>query len=261
MIQEDPVTFPQTQTPSWAGPATPQQPAAPAGPPIAQSQEVEEATFGGSGMSAPFLNIGPATRTRPAYTQPGQPLGGIIVRIQNVHAHKRGAYDQVTGKYAREPQYYKKGPNAGKPIMQFKLTLQTDLRDPAIEGDTGLRAFELTGMDEFWKPAVPANCRKRAARLAVEAAGAKSLAVGGQLLIAWTAQVDIPGAEQPSTNWVMQYTPPGSFATFESAPPAAVAPAPVQQPAQAAPVAQAPAQPAWAVQAQPAAPATPSWAK
>ena len=255
------MTYPQPQTPTWAN-----QPAA-AGPAVAPSRDAEEATFGGDGGGgAPFLNIGPATSKRAAYSAPGQPLGGIITRIQEVHAHKRGAYDAATGKYGREPQYYKKGPKAGQPIMQFKLTLQTDLRDPSLENDTGLRAFELTGMDAFWEKNVSHVCRKRAARLAVEASGAKSLQVGGQLLITYTGTVSVPGLEQDPINWAMQYTPPGSFASFETPPAEApqVVPA-FQQPAppvQAVPP-QAPTQPVWS---QPAAPApapaaVPSWAQ
>ena len=111
--------------------------------------------------------------------------------------------------------------------------------------------------------------RKRAARLAVEAAHAKSLTVGGRLAITYTHLVDLPGTEQPAINWAMQYTPPGSFATFESAPADAPAANPFaaqpQPTAPAAPVA-APAvpaqavQPAWTPQAAPvqqAAPALP----
>jgi len=222
--------------PSWAGPGQPQQ--APAGAPQpvkAQSQDAEEATFGGGEMSAPFLKIGPATSKRPAYTQPGEPRGGTIVRIQEVHAHKRGAYDQATKKYGREPMYYKNGPKTGQPIMQWKLTLQTDLRDPEIEGDTGLRALELEGMDAHWQPVVPFNCKKRAARLAVEAAGAKGLQLGGQFYIAYTRTVPTQGLEIDPIDWAAQYIPPGQFASFETAPVEQQAPqqAPAQQPQQA----------------------------
>ena len=103
--------------------------------------------------------------------------------------------------------------------------------------------------------------------------GAKNLQVGRQLLITYTGTVPLPGMEQDAINWAMQYTPPGSFATFESAPADAPAANPFaaqpQPTAPAAPVA-APAvpaqavQPAWTPQAAPvqqAAPALPSWAQ
>jgi hypothetical protein len=199
--------------------------------------DVDELELGGDdAFGAPFLKIGPATRKRPAHTAPGQWKGGRIVRIRKVQATKLGKYDPVTEKYERIPQFYKKGPKAGQPIEDFRLTLQTDERDPAIDGDDGLRTYDLSGFDQYWLSSVPFDCGKRAARLAVERAGAKTLQVGGDFFIAWRRQVDLPGIENPATDLVAHYVPPGNSVNLAAE---AAEAAPVQSVQQPVPTQQA----------------------
>lgn len=236
--QYAPQGYAAPQAPPWAGAPAPAQV-------VAATVQHDEIEMGGEGGPyAPFLKIGPETLNRPAYTAPNQFVGGQIVALMEVHAHKRGAYDPATKKYKRDPMYYKTGKKAGQPIMDIRVIVQTDQRDPSDPADQGLRTMDLDGQDRHWEPTAPFNCKRRAARLAVQAAGAKGLAKGGLIYLAWTHKVPVQGVEQPAINWVAQYTPPGqhiSFATTAAPAPEQVAAQPVAQAVQ-----QAPAQPGWA---------------
>lgn len=170
---------------------------------------------GGDGPSAPFLKIGPAYFDRPEWTQPNQFKGGRIVALRPVQAYKLGPVDRATGKRERIPQVYQSGRKAGQPIWDALVVLQTQERDPMIEGDDGLRQIQLDGFDRYWEATADADCRKRAARLAVTAAGATGLEVGGELYLAWVKQV--PTGANPATHWVARYVPPGQSFQFDGA--------------------------------------------
>lgn len=187
--------------------------------------DVNDFLMGGDdGPSAPFLKIGPAYFDRPAHTQPNEFKGGRIVALRPVQAYKLGPKDPQTGKATRIQQFYQSGKKAGQPIWDALVILQTNERDPEIEGDDGTRQVQLDGFDRYWEATADADCRKRAARLAVTAAGARGLEVGGELYLAWVKQV--PTGSMPATHWVARYVPPGQSFQFEQ---------PQQAPTQQAP--------------------------
>jgi hypothetical protein len=179
--------------------------------------DVNDVLMGGNdGPSAPFLKMGPATASRPQHTAPGEWKGGRIVALRPVQAHKLGAPDRQTGKPTRIPQVLRFGPEGrGNRSGIVLLILQTTERDPQIEGDDGLRQIQLSGFDRYWEATADFDCTKRAARLAVTAAGATGIEVGGEYFQAWTHQVPITGASQPAIHWVARYVPPGQSFTFE----------------------------------------------
>ena len=65
----------------------------------------------------------------------------------------------------------------GKPRMQLVITLQTDERDPEIEGDTGIRRVFVTGT---------AVAQGGGMKGAFQRAGIRDLPVGGKLTIKYT---------------------------------------------------------------------------
>lgn len=181
----------------------------------------------GDGPSAPFLKMGPAYFDRPQHTAPGEWKGGRIVAMHPVQAYKLGPKDPQTGKPTRILQTHQSGKKAGQPIWDALVILQTTEHDPTIEGgDDGLRQIQLDGFDRYWEATADADCRKRAARLAVTAAGARGLEVGGELYLAWMKQV--PTGSMPATHWVAKYVPPGQSFQFDGQQPPAPAPAVAQ---------------------------------
>ena len=64
--------------------------------------------------------------------------------------------------------------NTGEPMMQLRVVLQTDERDPSITDDDGQRALYLKGESQ------------KAVRDAVREAGARSIDVGGTLTLKYT---------------------------------------------------------------------------
>lgn len=126
----------------------------------------------------------------------------------------------------------------GSPIWQVRIDVQTDVRDPAIQHDDGIRALHVRAGSEM----------RRAIQEAVRAAGARELLVGAFI------GVQLVGTEQsgpvPAPNdkklYQSVYRPPnpGSQMLMASQP-AQQAP-PAQWNGQAPYVAQQAAQPQWA---------------
>lgn len=65
-------------------------------------------------------------------TQPGAWIAGHVVDMKEV---------QATNYQTKQPEFW----DNGDPKMQYRVTLQTDLRDPADQSDTGLRDVYLDG--------------------------------------------------------------------------------------------------------------------
>ncbi|TDE20855.1 hypothetical protein E1295_47015, partial [Nonomuraea mesophila] len=108
----------------------------------------------------------------------------------------------------------------GKPMMQLVVTLQTDLRDPEMHDDSGLRKLYVKGN------------MLAAIRTAVRAAGAKGLEPGGTLTVTYVSDGEQKKAGK---------NPPKIYTAVYVAPAAAAANAFVQG-GQPGPIAQMPQQ-------------------
>ncbi|WNM67548.1 hypothetical protein SEA_SHADOW1_70 [Mycobacterium phage Shadow1] len=97
----------------------------------------------------------------------------------------------------------------GSPRMQLVVTVQTDLNDPEVEDDDGLRRLFVKGE------------MRKAVQKAVIAAGAKGLDVGGQLFVTYIGDGEKKGNLSAPKLYRAEYIKPAAGA----APAAAAAPA------------------------------------
>lgn len=89
----------------------------------------------------------------------------------------------------------------GKPRMQLVVTVQTDLRDPEIADDDGLRKFYVKAK------------LQDAVRQAVRASGARGLEIGGTLAITYTGDGEQKNrAFNPPKLYSARYTAPAQAA-------------------------------------------------
>lgn len=164
----------------------------------------------------------------PIGTQPGAAFVGTVIDM----------VEEQKTKYNQDPTAPKVLDtwDNGDPKMQYKVTLQTELRES--EHDDGKRALYLDGSRKVRDNGTMS--RLCAVLEAVKAAtGSTELKRGGTLAIQWASGIGHAGDPR---SYVAQYTPPA----MNLATPAAAPAAPVQaQPAFAAPVQQAPPVSAW----------------
>lgn len=131
--------------------------------------------MGGGGRSAKFANI-------------GDKIDGEIIRTEVTQQT-----DLATG----EPKTWKDG----NPMMQLVVTLQTDQHED--DEDDGVRRLFAKGSGRNSKTAVGAI------RAAVQAAGAKTLEVGGRLQMAYTGDgVPSTAGFNPPKEYAARYQPP-----------------------------------------------------
>lgn len=131
----------------------------------------------------------------------------------------------------------------GQPIWQVRFDLQTDVRDPSIQGDDGIRAIYVRAGSEL----------RRVIAEAVRAAGAKEILINGFLGVQFIGEEE-SGAGNPKKLYAAVYRPPNPGSQMLMGADHAAqnvqngaAPVVYQQPAQM------PAQPAqWQPPAQPA---------
>lgn len=167
------------------------------------------------GTSVPTLKMGKK------HVPQGTMRGGRIVGEPQSY--------QVRDFKTQELKFY---PKSGDPIMGLWVDVQTDERDPSIDGDTGARRMYVEKKRQL-----------DAVRDAVRAVGAPGLAAGGELWMAWTGEEQVPNAVDPALTWEAQYKPPavpvpGTAPTTATAPPV-----PTQQPAPIATATTTPAAP------------------
>lgn len=119
------------------------------------------------------------------------PTIGSTVKGTVVGSEVQQQMDFDTGK----PKFF----DDGKPMMQAVVTLQTDERDPTIDGDEGLRRVFVRGQ------------MTAAVREALRAASAR-LEVGGTLAVQFTAEKPNPDKphRKPAKQYVAQYAPPAA---------------------------------------------------
>lgn len=116
----------------------------------------------------------------------------------------------------------------GQPKWMYRITLQTDVRDPGDPYDDGIRNIYVKWMS------------LKAVQNAVKSSGARSIEMGGILSLTFSGVGQKkPGMPQPPKEWVAQYLPPqGDFMDNGSSAPAPVPTSPVTytQPTQPVPV-------------------------
>jgi hypothetical protein len=103
------------------------------------------------------------------FPTPGTTIGGRITEPPQLEQQR----DIKSG----EKKFWKDG----DPMMQLVVTVQTDQRDPAIEGDDGKRRIFVKGQ------------MKNAVADAVREAGARGLEVGGTLWVRFTHELPASG--------------------------------------------------------------------
>lgn len=109
---------------------------------------------------------------------------------------------QQTDMVTKEPKFFKNG----DPMKQVVIRLQTDERDPAIEGDDGQRVLYIKG----------ANIKRL--REAIRATGAKGIEVGGTLAQTYTAD-ELPQGGLPQGAKIYQFHYARPVSTLEDAEP------------------------------------------
>lgn len=161
------------------------------------------------------------------FLSPGDTVGGRIIAPPRSH-HEREFDRNNPGKGA--PKYFP----SGDPIYGITIDVQTNLRDPSIDGDTGIRRIYVEG-----------KRLKDTVRDAVYASGSQKLEVGGELHVTFTGHgvPSTPGINAPK-EYEARYLPPGQAAVFgqqQTPAPQAAQPAVQQAPPPAQPVTAAPA--------------------
>lgn len=169
------------------------------------------------------------------FDQPGTTIGGVIAALPRAFQER-----EFNIQTQRSDGPGKTFPS-GDPIMGVAIDVQTNLRDPSIQNDDGIRTIYVQG-----------KRLKDAVRDAVRQAGAQRLEVGAEIWVTFTGlgQAAGPGVNPPK-EYAVRYVPGGQAALGlgqQAAPVQQVAQQPVQQQ-----VAQQPAQQAYAppVQQQP----------
>jgi hypothetical protein len=176
-----------------------------------------------SGGGNPSFSFGPQG------SQPGASVTGTVVDLAEVQQRN---FD------TKEPETW----DNGDPKMQIRLTLQTELRDPNIPNDTGIRDVYLRGRKRPHDNGAKSTIC--AALDAVRAAtGDTKMARGARFAIQWVSGMGFSGDPR---NYQASYAPPALDLGGQQS--AAQAPAQVQAqqapPAWAQPVQQQPVQPA-----------------
>lgn len=208
----------------WAQPPAPQQ-----APPQPVQQDGGDFDLGGGG--------GVSFSFGPQGAQPGAVVSGVVVDMKEV---------QATSYETRKPEFW----DDGSPKMQYRVTLQTDLRNPAEANDNGRRDVYLDGRRR-------ANDNGTMSKLCAvltavkQVTGGTSLQRGGKLTLQWVSGMGFSGDPRNYQAWyeapAMQLGAPPAAPAPQQAPP--VQQAPVQQPYAASPP--PPAQPQWAAPSAP----------
>lgn len=172
---------------------------------------------GGGGKSFSFGSQG---------SQPGTSVTGTVIDVREV---------QETNYDTKKPEFW----DNGDPKMQIKVSLQTDLRDPANPTDDGVRDVYLSGYRKA-HPTTGTSGTLWAVLEAVRATtGGTSMAYGGRLTLQWVSGMGFTGDPR---HYVAKYELPTVDLAGGQA-------APAVQPQQAAP--QGYAQQAYAQQVAP----------
>jgi hypothetical protein len=134
-------------------------------------------------------NWAPSLRIGPNHLPAGQWVGGKIVWFDD-------APETFEGKALTYP--------SGDPIYYTWINVQTDERNPEFEDDEGVRRLHFEGVDKrrTKRGEEPYVSKKRAARFAIQDAGADDLEIGGEIYVRWTEKIG------RATNWEVVYRTP-----------------------------------------------------
>lgn len=187
----------------------------PIGQPYGQAPQTDSFSLGGEGGNS--FSFGPQG------SQPGASITGTVLDMKEV---QRTNYD------TKKPEFW----DNGDPKMQYRVTLQTQLRDPANPHDDGKRDLYLDGRR---KPNDNGTKSRLYAVLEAvrEATGGQNLQRGGTLTVTWVSGMGFSGDPR---NYEATYVPPAMNLGGQ--------PAPTVQPVQQ--VQQQAAPPQWAQPAQ-----------
>ena len=172
--------------------------------------QASQSNGGGNANAANEFLLGSTTKAA-SFDHVGTVVSGVITEPPELR--------QQTDMKDGSPKFWPDG----KPMLQLYVLIQTEDRDPAVEGDDGIRALY-----------IKANMQKAVAD-AVRTAKATGLDVGGQLAIKFMSEgVPTQKGWNPPKNYAAAYKPPAKSAdTFLAETPAQpVAQQPAQQVAQ-----------------------------
>lgn len=156
----------------------------------------------------------------PQGSQPGATITGVVLDMKEV---------QRTNFDTKKPEFW----DNGDPKMQYRVTLQTELRDPERPHDDGKRDLYLDGRR---KPNDNGTKSRLCAVLDAvrEVTGNTSLQRGGRLTVQWISGMGFAGDPR---NYVAQYVAPAMNLGGQSpAAPVAQASAPASVPTEQGPV-------------------------
>lgn len=139
-------------------------------------------------MSANDIFMGSAVPAA-KFANPGDSIRGIVVR--DPVASQQREYDR-DNPGAGELAFW---PKSGQPKMQATIDIQTDLRDPMIDGDDGVRRVYVK--DHGGRYEKGSGRIRDAVRDAVLAAGAKGVETGGWIEFVYTGPGVGKGAIPP----------------------------------------------------------------
>lgn len=185
------------------------------------------------GKGVPILKGGPS------HVGQNDWQGGVVVGAPGNHEEHEVIPDPTQpGRMMPGPaKVWKKGPNAGKPILGYHIDVEVQPGTPGVEpveDDDGIRRMMVDGQRG-----------KAALGKAYAEAGVKAPAPGGQLWRRWTHQTE-SGFGNAATEWEFKYIPPAGAEAALAQPQQAMQAPPVQpqqqmvQPPAAAPVYQQP---------------------
>ncbi|WP_053071745.1 hypothetical protein [Cellulomonas sp. A375-1] len=140
------------------------------------------------------------------FAHPGDTITGRVVAPPQ--AYQEREYDKNNPGRPGDPKYYP----SGDPIMAVYVDLATDMRDPSIQDDDGIRRFYIEG-----------RYLKADVRDAIRAAGAPGLEVGATLTVTFTHRED-PDDKRSRKFWQITYVPAGNAALMGEQPTPAPAP-------------------------------------
>jgi hypothetical protein len=131
------------------------------------------------------------------FDQVGTTVGGVITAPGRSFQERE--WNHQTQRSDGPPKTF---PNSGDPIMGVALDVQTNQRDPSVQGDDGIRTIYIRG-----------KRLKDAVREAVRSSGAQRLEVGAEIWVTYTHDGPPPSSgSNPPKEWAVRYVPAASAA-------------------------------------------------
>lgn len=160
----------------------------------------------------------------PQGSQPGSHVSGTVIDMKEV---------QETNYDTKEPETW----SNGDPKMQYRVTLQTELRDPANPQDDGQRDIYLNGYRKPHPKTGTSGTLYAVLQSVQQATGTTSLQPGGKLTLQWISgmgftgdprhyqawyeapAIDLGGGQPPNPAAPVQQAAPPAAPVTQAAPP------------------------------------------